>query len=62
MKHHQRQQTVNNWTNRSDEPEGSLEPEIIYESNCDKCDKEMTFHQHYVNGGLCYNCIMNIGK
>lgn len=34
MNHHQRSETVNNWTNRSDEPEGS---EPLKEVKCGYC-------------------------
>ena len=29
---------------------------------CEECPTMVEEHQHYVNGGLCFKCIMNIGK
>lgn len=62
MNHQERQHIVNstndgNHINRPPE-------EIVEMVRCDTkgCTVEMEHHQHYVNGGLCFKCIMNIGK
>ena len=44
-----------------DPPEPTNPPEIEYYP-CDNCHKGMEYDDHYRNSGLCYSCIMAIGK
>ena len=34
----------------------------LFKCNNGRCKTMMEYHDHYVNGGLCFKCIMNIGK
>jgi hypothetical protein len=41
-------------------PNSSFDPEIEM-TVCDGCGREMEYHDHYINGGICYLCISRIG-
>jgi hypothetical protein len=43
------------WHRRKEEEQEEEEP-------CDSCKRLISVHDHYVNGGLCWKCIENIGK
>lgn len=41
-------------------PDDRRDEDDMETAKCDLCEEAMTFSKHYVNGGLCFNCIMEV--